>query len=605
MPAVAVLLGTLALFALAYRFYSVYLARRVYALDPSFTTPAHTLKDGVDFVPTNKHIVLAHHFISVAGAAPIVGPAIGVFWGWGPALLWVVLGTIFASGAHDLGSIVVSLRNKGRSIGTLTGDVIGPRARILFLLIIFFLVTMVNAVFAIVVAGLFVRTPEAVLPTLVTIPLAIAVGQVIYRRRTAALVPSLIALGLIYVCIPLGQLLPLSLAPVAEAVGLQENFLWIVLVFVYAFVASRLPVWLLLQPRDYINQQQMVIALLIIMVGVVVGMDTIAAPLFRDTPAGSPSIFPLLFITIACGAVSGFHSLVASGTTSKQIDKETDARYVGYVSSLGEGTLALCSILACTAGVVLYSANSGTDWNGLYVDWEAASSDPQGMFVEGVAGFASNIGVPESTALVFGALVIVSFAVTTLDTAVRLKRYIIQEIATITAERFASGGAPRRLLSFLARNITAATLVAVLIPFALTLVPGDFAVGTLWLLFGTTNQLTAGLALAVIAVWVAKRGRNPIMILLPLVFLAVMTAWALVIQLGEFARSGDAMQTFLLAPLDGIILVLALWMMVEAAVALYKAWKSPPAPVDGDTGAATVQEGTGGETSGKDAGGDR
>ena len=278
---------------------------------------------------------------------------------------------------------------------------------------------------------------------------------------------------------------------------------------------------------------------------------------------------------------------------------------MGYVSSLGEGTLALCSILACTAGVMLYSANSGSDWNGLYVDWEAASADPQGMFIEGVAGFASNIGVPESTALVFGALVIVSFAVTTLDTAVRLKRYIIQEIATITAERLASGGAPRRLVSFFARNITAATLVAVLIPFALTLVPGDFAVGTLWLLFGTTNQLTAGLALAVIAVWVTKRGRNPVMILVPLVFLAIMTAWALVIQLGEFARSGDAMQTFLLAPLDGIILVLALWMMAEAAIALHKAWRNPPAVVDVGSGTAPAQEGSGEVVSGKDAGDDR
>jgi carbon starvation protein len=601
MPAVAVLLGTLAIFALAYRFYSVYLARRVYALDPSFATPAHTLRDGVDYVPTNKHIVLAHHFISVAGAAPIVGPAIGVFWGWGPALLWVLLGTVFASGAHDFGSIVVSLRSKGRSIGTLAGDVIGPRARILFLLIIFFLLTLVNAVFAIVVAGLFVSTPEAVLPTLVTIPLAIAVGQVVYRRRTAALLPSIVALLLVYACIPLGQILPISLAPVAEATGIAENLLWIVVVFVYAFGASRLPVWLLLQPRDYINQQQMIVALLVIMAGVAVGMDTIAAPFFRDTPAGSPPIFPLLFITIACGAVSGFHSLVASGTTSKQIDKETDARYVGYLSSLGEGTLALCSILACTAGVMVYSANSGTDWGTLYVDWEAASANPQGMFVQGVAGFASNIGVPESTALVFGALVIVSFAITSLDTAVRLKRYIIQEIAAIAAERFSSGSAPHRTMSFLARNITVATLVAVLIPFALTMVPGNFAVGTLWLLFGTTNQLTAGLALSVIAVWVTKRHRNPVMILIPLVFLVTMTVWALVIQLRDFALSGDAMQTFLLAPLDGVILLLALWMMAEAAIALYKAWKNP-SPAAGTAAAEAVADGT---ASGRGEGGGR
>ncbi|NYH54676.1 carbon starvation protein [Nocardiopsis arvandica] len=594
MPAVAVLLGALALFALGYRFYSAYLAKSVYALDPAFVTPAHSYKDGVDYVPTNKHIVFAHHFISVAGAAPIVGPAIAVFWGWGPALLWVVLGTIFASGAHDFGSIVVSVRHKGKSIGALASDVISARARILFLLIIFFLVTMVNAVFAVIIAGLFIDNPEAVLPTLVTIPLAIGVGQLIYRRRTAALLPSLASLVIVYACIPLGQALPITVDPVAGALGVEPALVWLVLIFTYTFFTSRLPVWMLLQPRDYINQQQMVLGLIIIMVGIVVGMDTIQAPAFRgDMPEGSPSIFPLLFITIACGAVSGFHSLVASGTTSKQLDKETDARYVGYLSSLGEGTLAVCSILACTAGVMVFSANEGGAWTDLYTDWAAAGASPAGMFVQGVAGFAANIGIPESIGVVFATVVVVSFAATSLDTAVRLQRYTVQEISTIAADRAAEGGPVHRACLFLSRNITVATLIAVGVPLVLALVPGNFAAGTLWQLFGTTNQLTAGLALAVIAVWVTKRGRNPIAVLVPLVFLVVMTSWALVTQLMGFLRSGDAMQTFVLAPLDVVIFVLAVWMTVEAVLALRKAFAARrAAPGEPKAPAEAAAEGT-------------
>ncbi|WP_116248348.1 carbon starvation protein A [Nocardiopsis sp. FIRDI 009] len=574
MPAVAVLLGALALFALGYRFYSVYLAKRVYQLDPAFVTPAHTYRDGVDYLPTNKHIVFAHHFISVAGAAPIVGPAIAVFWGWGPALLWVVLGTIFASGAHDFGSIVVSVRHKGRGIGTLASDVISARARVLFLLIIFFLVTMVNAVFAVVIAGLFIATPEAVLPVLVTVPLAIGVGQVVYRRRTAALLPSVIALVVVYACIPLGQMVPITVDPVAGALGVDASLVWMVLLFTYTFFASRLPVWMLLQPRDYINQHQMMLALAIIMLGVVVGMDRIEAPAFRDVPDGSPAIFPLLFITIACGAVSGFHSLVASGTTAKQLDKETDARYVGYLSSLGEGTLAVCSILACTAGIMVLSTNQDTTWTQLYVDWETAGTGAGGRFVQGVAGFAANVGVPESMGLIFASVVVISFAATSLDTAVRLQRYTIQEISTIVADRTNEGGAAHRAFAFLSRSTTVATLITVGLALSLALVPGNFALGTLWQLFGTTNQLTAGLALAVIAVWVTKRGRNPIVILVPLVFLVVMTSWALVIQLLTFVGSDDPLQRFVLAPLDLAIFGLALWMTAEAAAALRRAFLS-------------------------------
>ncbi|WP_216216203.1 carbon starvation CstA family protein [Amycolatopsis aidingensis] len=561
MPAVVVALVVAVLFFLGYRYYSAYLAKKVYALDPAFVTPAHSMRDGVDFVPTNKHVLFGHHFTSVAGAAPIVGPAIAVFWGWGPALAWVVLGTIFAAGVHDFGALAVSVRHRAKSIGTLAREVINRRARVLFLLIIFFLLTLVNAVFAVVIANLFIGTPEAVLPILLEIPLAIGIGQYVYRTRTAALVPSIIGVIVLYLSIFLGQLLPISLAGFAAEDGLfTERNIWVILLFAYTFVASRVPVWVLLQPRDYINSHQLFVALGVIGLGVVVGMDRIVAPLINDTPEGSPSWFPFLFITIACGAISGFHSLVASGTTSKQLDKETDARHVGYLGAIGEGSLALGAILACTAGVVASTA----EWHALYADFSSASDGPAGRFVEGVAAFAGNLGIPSTVALIFGAIVVISFAATTMDTGVRLQRYIVQEIAEISGARK------------LSRNITGATAIAVLIPLVMALLPGGgdagYTFGVLWQLFGTTNQLTAGLALAVVAVWVTKNRRNPIAVLVPLVFLLAMTSWALVINLQKFVDAGQ----WVLAPLDAIIFLLAIWLIVEAAIALRKAWTAAP-----------------------------
>lgn len=573
MPAVLVLLGAIALFAIGYRFYSPYLGNKVYGLDPAYVTPAHRFKDGVDFVPTNKHIVFSHHFISVAGAAPIVGPAIAVYWGWGPALAWVVVGTIFAAGVHDFGALVVSVRHKAKSIGTLASDVINKRSRTLFLLIIFFLLTMVNAVFAIVIANLFVNYPAAVLPVLVEIPLAIAVGQIVYKKRTAALVPSVIALALVYACIPLGVMWPITMDFIAEPLGISSHTVWVIFLFVYAFVASRIPVWMLLQPRDYINLHQMTLAFVVIIAGLVIGWDRIVAPALNDVPADAPSWFPLLFITIACGAISGFHSLVSSGTTAKQLDKETDARMVGYLGAAGEGTLAVCSILACTAGVVAYAAHSGAIpdarayWSAeLYPDYATAAAGATNNFVQGVGHFASNLGIPLNVGVIFAVVLVVSFAATTMDTGVRLQRYIVQEIAEIA--RF----------KLLARNLTLATLVATIVPFLLTRIPGDFALGTLWQLFGTTNQLTAGLALSVIAVWVTKNRRNPVAVLIPLVFLLVMTSWALIVNLYRFAVSEEAIDRFLMAPLDGIIFGLAIWLIIEASIALARTWKARQHP---------------------------
>ncbi|MFH5823795.1 carbon starvation protein A [Georgenia sp. AZ-5] len=559
--AVVVAVVVAVLYFLGYRYYSTYLARRVYGLEESFVTPAHQFRDGIDYVPTNKHVVFGHHFTSVAGAAPIVGPAIAAFWGWGPALVWIVLGTIFAAGVHDFGALVVSVRHKAMSIGSLAKDIVSTRARTLFLFIIFFLLTLVNAVFAVVIGNLFIANPGAVLPIFVEIPIAIAIGQYVYRTRTAALVPSIIGVVLLYALIVVGQYAPFDITPWATALGFENpRDLWVIILFVYTFIASRIPVWVLLQPRDYINSHQLFIALALIAAGLVVGWESLVAPMVNDVPAGSPSIFPFLFITIACGAISGFHSLVSSGTTSKQLDKETDARYVGYMGAVGEGSLAVGALLAVTAGV----AATRADWDALYADFSTASGGATGNFVGGVAQFAGNLGIPLQIATIFAAVVVISFAATTMDTGVRLQRYVVQEIAE-------TAGWHR-----LSRNLTLASVVAVAVPLVLALLPGGgdagYAFGVLWQLFGTTNQLTAGLALAVVAVWVTRRGRNPVAVIVPLVFLLAMTTWALIVNLVNFIR----LEEWLLAPLDAIIFVLAMWLVYEAAAAMRRARRHGP-----------------------------
>ena len=555
MPAFFLIVVAMIAFYLGYRFYSRYLAEKVYALDPNFVTPAHDQRDGVDFVPTHKNILLGHHFTSVAGAAPIVGPAIAVYWGWLPALLWVVLGTIFAAGVHDFGSIVVSARNRGQNIGTLSGKVITPRASTLFLIIIFFLLTLVNAVFGVVMAILFEGHPGAVIPALVVIPIAIFIGQWAYRLGRSIIVPSIVGLVILYAAIPIGQAYPIQVDGLASAIGLSVRTTWIILIFAYTWVASRLPVWVLLQPRDYINGQQLIVALVVIFAGVLVGWDQITAPAVNgNIAASSPHWFPYLFITIACGAISGFHCMVASGTTSKQLSNETEARYVGYGGALGEGALALAAILACTAGL-----GSAGEWNTAYSDFTAASGGALGHFVSGTGHFISNLGIPATLGATFAVVVVVTFAGTTMDTGVRLQRYILEEITELAGFKRLQG------------RVNLLTTLAVLIPLGLAMVPGGdgdsggkgFAFGYLWTLFGTTNQLTAGLALSVIGVWVLSRNRNPMAAIVPLVFLLFMTTWALIQNLGDFFAQG----AWLLLVLDAVIFVLAMWLVVEAATA--------------------------------------
>ena len=531
--------------ALGYRFYSKFVAEKIYQLDPAFETPSHALRDDVDYLPTNKVVLWGHHFTSVAGAAPIIGPAIAVIWGWLPAFLWVVLGTMFFAGVHDFGAIWASVRNRGTSLGSLTGEVVGPRARTLFMIVIFLLLLMVNAVFAVAISNAFVATPSSVIPVWSAIAVAVVIGVLIYRLKKAILWPTIIGTVILYSVIWVGDTYPISLPD--TMFGLAAGPQWIVILFVYATIASLLPVWMLLQPRDYINGIQLFVGLGLLFVAVFVANPTIVAPAFnQNVPSGTPPLVPLLFVTIACGAISGFHGLVASGTTSKQLDKETDARFVGYGGSLGEGLLAICAIIAVSAGF----ATRG-EWEATYSAFGTTGID---TFVAGGSVIVTaGTGLPIGFTATLLAVMAVLFAGTTMDTGVRLQRYIVQEWGTIYDLPVLQNG-------------YVATFIAVGSCLALAFGAGgaDGQGGMLiWPLFGTTNQLLAGLTLLVISVMLVKRRRPYAFTLVPMIFVTIMAFLAALYQLWDLYTTGQ----YFLAALDVLIVVAAVLVALEATSA--------------------------------------
>jgi len=400
------------LFALAYRLYGRFISRRVLSLNQANPTPSHTMHDGIDYVPTRPVILFGHHFASIAGLGPILGPAIGVMWGWAPVALWIILGTIFIGGIHDMGTLVVSIRNRGRSIGDITKDLIGPRARILFLLITFFLLSLAMGVFATLIAKLFSADfyPGAVLPVFGLILIAIIIGSLVYKTHFPLSIATLIGFGLTLLLVWLGAKYPV--------VGIGHN-MWIYILLVYAFFASVLPVWLLLQPRDYVNSYLLYAGLALLYMGIAVAHPQIAAPAVHTAATKAVPIVPLLFITVACGAISGFHSLVSSGTTSKQLNRENESLPIAYGGMIAEGLLALAILLAVTAGLGTREA-----WFARYSSWSSIKdlSNQLSAIVDGSANLLSSLGIGRGIAEVFITVVAVSFAMTTLDTGTRLQR---------------------------------------------------------------------------------------------------------------------------------------------------------------------------------------
>ncbi|RMF92745.1 MAG: carbon starvation protein A [Candidatus Schekmanbacteria bacterium] len=530
----------IAAFLASYFSYAGILGKKVLRLDASRITPAHKFRDDIDFVPTNRFVLFGHHFASIAGAAPIVGPAIAVIYGWLPGLLWIVFGSIFLGAAHDFAALVVSLRHGGRSIGDLTKDIIGARARNLFLILIYFGLSIVLAVFALVIGVLFKEHPQAVFPTFFLIALAMVIGTLVYKTPIG-LGPATVAGVLV-----MGWSIWYG---VYHPIGADlETSQWITILMIYAFVASILPVWFLLQPRDYLNSFALYFGLGAMYLGLFIVRPEIVAPVIRIKPEGAPPIFPFLFILIACGAISGFHSLVASGTTAKQIDKETDSKFVGYGAMLAEGALATMALIACTAGI-----GSAEAWQARYATWGAMNSlqNKLGAFVDGAGGFVSALGFSLDFSKTLVVVIVVSFAMTTLDTCARMLRFIVSEIgesAGITA----------------LKNRYIASAVAVLSGLALAKIPmGKVSTGmALWPVFGATNQILGALALLTISVYLFKRQRPIAYSIIPMFFMLAITISAMMINIKKYYESGN----YFLLIVGSLILLLEIWLAFEAFI---------------------------------------
>jgi len=618
MPADAALVAVVSftLLILAYFTYGRFIARRIYQLRDDCPTPAHALEDGVDYVPTRVPVLFGHHFASIAGLGPILGPAIAVIWGWLPAVLWVVVGSIFIGAVHDLGALTVSLRYKGRSVGEVCYHVMGPRARLLALLIIFFLMSLAMGAFVNAISALFVSfNPDAIIPSFGLMLVAMAIGIAVYRLKAPlgpATVVGLIAFAALIVwgverpittyewfAAPetrqaldeardapaeyneAGEVTvpefasPYGAAAAAARLNAVDNtaaaedvnravqtakYSWIGVLLAYGFIASVLPVWLLLQPRDYINSFQLYFALATMVLGLLFAAATAApesridAAAFRPNVTGAPPWFPFLFVTIACGAVSGFHALVSSGTTVKQLNRQTDALPIGYGAMLTEGALAILVILACAAGLGAVHWQAG----GIYATWggiqSAGLATQLSAVVQGGANFLAQIGIPAKYGTALLAVTIVAFAMTTLDSATRLLRFNVEEICrSINAGVLAN------------RYFASAVAVAGIAFFGL--VPAG---KVLWVLFGTSNQLLAGLTLLTVSVFLFKLGRPIVYTLVPMILMLVVSIWAMVMSMIGFWTAPEQPWRWALTGVTSIVLMMSLWLMAEALLSFAK-----------------------------------
>ncbi len=632
MTTLLIAIGAMVGYLIAYHTYGRWLANKIFALDPQASVPSVELCDDRDFVPTDKSVLFGHHFTSIAGTGPIVGPAIAVMWGWLPALVWVLLGSILVGAVHDFGALVVSMRSKGQTVGDVAGRVINKRVRLLFLLILFMALTIVLAIFGLVIASVFKQYPASIVPCVVQIPIALAIGIWLHKNSVNLLIPSLLALVTMYVTLIFGN--AGFLASINETMASWSVITWVFLLLAYSYAASVLPVWSLLQPRDYINSLQLITALGLVVVGLIVagliggvsqqGAERIpleiSAPMVRMNPPGNaPSVIPFLFITIACGACSGFHCLVSSGTSSKQIRCETDAQFVGYGSMLTEGFLATLVILACVAGLGLGTSNASGEWVtgeaaylARYGSWDSASGlgAKVAAFVDGSSNFLQAMSIPASISVAIMGVLVASFAGTTLDTACRLQRYVIQELAsTLSTTNLLRSNSQVTLnpLSWLT-NKHGATIFATSLALLIASLPaGTPEVGLgeawsgnisgeyltnhpdladtisgggvqsvawwleefggkggllLWPLFGATNQLLAGLAFLVIAFYLWRRNIPVWFIVIPMLFMLTIPAWAMLKDIPRWMKSEDP--NWLVITVGILTLALEAWMLVEA-----------------------------------------
>ncbi|MBN1448132.1 MAG: carbon starvation protein A [Bacteroidetes bacterium] len=553
-------------YLLMYRLYGRFIGRRIFRINDSTIAPSVEFEDGIDYVPTRKEIIFGHHFTSIAGTGPIVGPAIAIIWGWLPALLWVFVGSIVMGAVHDFGALIISMRNQGKSISDYTARYINGRTRVFFFLIVFLELWIVISIFGLVIAVIFSIFPSSVFPVWLQIPIAIGLGILIYRRGGNLTLWSLIAVGLMYATIVGGYFFPLEM-PVLF--GIPAPGVWTIILLIYAYVASVLPVTTLLQPRDFINAYQLIFAMLLLVAGVLFsafsGELTIVAPVFQAAPEAAPPLWPFLFITIACGAISGFHALVSSGTSAKQVRNESDALFVGYGSMLVEGALATLVIIAVAAGIGMgYTARSGeyltgvSAWTNHYASWAAAAGLGSKIkaFVDGAANMIAVIGIPRGIAVVIMGVFVSSFAGTTLDTATRIQRYVITELFTT-------------LRMDIFRNRYIATGFAVLSAALLAFASGADGQGalSLWPLFGAVNQTLAALALIIVTLYLRARGGwSWLYAGVPAVFMSVITLWAAVLNQLQYGTEHN----ILLQIINAVIVFIILWVTVEGIVRFFR-----------------------------------
>ncbi|WP_027307574.1 carbon starvation protein A [Caloramator sp. ALD01] len=515
-------------FLVAYVTYGAYLAKE-WGIDPKRPTPSHTNFDNVDYVPTNSKVLLGHHFASIAGAGPIAGPIQAAIFGWLPVFLWIVIGSIFFGAVHDFGSLLASIRHGGKSIGEIIEVNVGKKGKKLFNTFAWLTLILVVAAFTDIVASAFAYNPEvkgfqagpaAGTASVLFIFLAILFGFLVYRKGYNLAVSTVIGVIFLFLAIYIGYKFPF--------IALSKKA-WYVVLLIYIFLASTLPVWLLLQPRDYLNSFLLYAMLIGGFLGILVMRPSLQLEAFKGftvtTKAGVQYLFPILFVTVACGAISGFHSLVSSGTSAKQIDKEDDAKLVGYGAMLIEGFLAIIALIS-----VAYVAK--------------AEGAPAVIFASGVATFMSKIGIPFEVGKVFIILAFTAFALTSLDTATRLGRYIFQEYVETVF------GKESKL-----NNMYISTLLTVLFSALLLM----FGYQKIWPIFGTANQLLSALALLAVTAWLARNNKKNIMTIIPMIFMFAVTLTALVLLTINFFKA----KNYVLFVIAILLFIFAIELIVE------------------------------------------
>ncbi|WP_346915310.1 carbon starvation protein A [Clostridium sp.] len=529
MNSLALLLICIAIFLVAYVTYGAFLAKK-FGIDPKRKTPAHTLRDDVDYCPTNSKVLLGHHFSSIAGAGPITGPIQAAIFGWLPVLLWVIIGSIFIGGVHDFGSLVASVRHDGKTIGEVIKVNIGDKGKKLFNIFGWVTIVLVVAAFTDICASTFAYDPaipenlmgaQAGTASMLFVVLAVVFGFSVYKRGAKLSIASVIGIVLLMFCIYIGYTFPIIKL---------SKFGWQILLLIYIFLASTLPVWMLLQPRDYLCSFLLYGIIIGALLGIVIKRPALELAAFNGFKVGGKTLFPFLFVTVACGAISGFHSLVSSSTTSKQIDKEEpDAKLIGYGSMLIEGIVAVIALIA----VGYVSKAEGT---------------PAAIFANGVANFMGGFGVSKQVGVVFVTLCFSAFALTSLDTATRIGRYILQELC--------EGKDGRK--NIVSKNMYVSTGITVLASFGLILYGYD----KIWPIFGSANQLLAALALLAITAWLTKSGKKALVTIIPMVFMFIVTLSALGLLIKDYIFSSTP--NYILGIIALILFILAIILIIEA-----------------------------------------